>query len=58
MLPRRKRDLKALGKKPLIQVLEPAAAGAEGEGLRHKGGEEEEEEDFDWEVEQTLPEEV
>lgn len=53
LLPRKKKDLKSLGKKPLIEVLEQG--GACGEGVGPVGGAEEEEEEFDWQVEQTLP---
>lgn len=57
LLPHQKKDLKELGKKPLIEVLEPE--GACGEGAVAVGGvEEEEEEEFDWQIQQTLPDKV
>jgi len=47
LLPRKHKDLRSVGEKPQIEVLELEGGGAK---------EEEEEEEFDWEVEQTFPE--
>lgn len=60
LLPRKQKDLKKIGEKPLIEVLEPVGgASGEGRGLIGENGQEEgEEEEFDWEVEQTFPSEA
>lgn len=50
LLPSKRKDLKTLGEKPSIEVLEPGTDGA-----AVGGASEEEEEEFDWEVEQNCP---
>ena len=59
LLPQKRKELRGLGEKPKIEVLEPGATGGGGAG--EEGGvasKEEEEEEFDWEVEQDFSREA
>ena len=55
LLPRKQTELRKVGEKPSIEVVEPGASAAEGEG--QVGGTSEEGEEFDWGMEQSFPSE-